>query len=149
MVKSGKVAFSETLLAKLLPLAIVIPLFLRIQNFDGFEFIRIQFDIEQGAYILATGIIVVISFIEFRITQGNARGFASLNLGSGLALVIVLIGIGFLIWILVFGINDFSTQNTFNDYFTFYMGFSILIISIQAIREITGKKRRLVSEGVF
>lgn len=145
MVKTGSVAFGETLLAKILPLAIVIPLWLRIQTF--IPEIQIQFSIEQGAYMLAIGIIVVVAIIEFRISQGAIRGFDSLNLGSGLALFIMIAGLIILGWIIATDVQTFSGASTFNDIVSAYLGFSILVIGIQALREITGVRKELKRQG--
>lgn len=145
MVKTGSVAFGETLLAKLLPLAIVIPLWLRIQTFV--PEIQLTFNIEQGAFILAIAIIVVVAIIEFRISQGTIRGFDSLNLGSGLALFIIVAGLILLGWIIGTNVTSFTGAGTFNDIVSAYLGFSILIIGIQAVREITGTRKELKRQG--
>jgi len=143
MVGSGKIQFGEILLAKILPLVIVIPLFFSLQTF--FPELRITFDFKTGAYVLAIGIITVVSFVEFRIAQGHQRGIESLNLGSGIAILLVLIGIGLLIYTFAFG-YDFNDA-TINQYISFYLGVSILVISIQAIRDITGTRKSLKQGG--
>lgn len=141
MAKSGKIAFVETLLAKILPIAIVVPLWLRMQTY--FPDFRISFDVEQGAYVLALGIIVVVSFIEFRIAQAGDRGWSSLNLGSGLAILIVMVGIGLLVFVLATDYKNFTGSGPVNDVLMFYLGGSILVIAIQAIREIFGLRKEL------
>ncbi len=145
MAGSGKIKFAETLLAKILPLVIVIPLFFSLQTF--FPNLQIEFDFKQGAYVLALGIITVVSFIEFRIAQGGIRGIDSLNLGSGIALLLTFIGLGFLIYALAFS-YDFNDTDI-NVYVSAYMGFSILVIGIQAIREVTGTRKTLKASGLL
>ncbi len=145
MAKTSSIAFGETLLAKLLPLAIVIPLWLRIQEF--IPELQISFSVEQGAYILAIAIIIVVSIIEFRTSQGHIRGIESLNLGSGLALFIMVGGLILLAWIFLNDIQSFTGATTFNGIVSAYLGFSILIISIQAVREIIGVKKKLAAVG--
>ncbi len=143
MVSAG-VALTNTLFAKLLPLAIVIPLFLRIQSYDFLDFINFpQFSIEQGAYVLAIGVIIAAAIMEFRISQGGVRTFESLNLGSGLALVIVAVGLILLGFIIATNETNFSGASGLNDIISFYLGFSILIIGIQAIREVTGTRKEI------
>ncbi len=145
--KSGKIALGETFLAKLLPLAIVIPLFLRIQNYELLDFVNFTFNLEQGAYILAIGIIIVVAIIEFRISQAGKHGFDSLNLGSGLALFIWVTGIILAGYIIATGTTDFTTASALNDIVAAYLGFSILIIGIQAIREVSGTRQELKRIG--
>ena len=144
-VKTGKITLVETMLAKIIPLVIVIPLWLRMQTY--FPDFKIVFDIEQGAYVLAISIIVVIAFIEFRIAQGNERGLESLNLGSGLAALIVIVGLILLAWILVTEYKNFLGSNFLNDIISFYLMGSIIVIGIQAIREIAGKRKVLKAGG--
>lgn len=145
MAGSGKIQFGNTLMAKILPLVIVIPLFFSLQTF--FPDLVLVFDFKQGAYILALGIITVVSFIEFRIAQGGERGFESLNLGSGIAIILVIIGILFLIFTIA---TDYKfNDSTINQWISAYLGFSILVIAIQAIREITGTRKALKSAGLF
>ncbi len=145
MGKTSTVAFGETLLAKLLPLAIVVPLWLRIQDF--IPELRISFNVEQGAYILAIAIIIVVAIIEFRTSQGPIRDIGSLNLGSGLALFIVIGGIILLGWILLNDVQTFTGTSTFNGIVSAYLGISILIIGIQAVREIIGTKKKLSTQS--
>ena len=144
-VKTGKITLVETMLAKIIPLVIVIPLWLRMQTY--FPDFRIIFDIEQGAYVLAISIIVVIAFIEFRIAQGNERGLESLNLGSGLVALIVIVGLILLAWIIVTEYKNFLGSNFLNDIISFYLMGSIIVIGIQAIREIAGKRKVLKAGG--
>ena len=144
-VKTGKITLVETMLAKIIPLVIVIPLWLRMQTY--FPDFKIVCDIEQGAYVLAISIIVVIAFIEFRIAQGNERGLESLNLGSGLAALIVIVGLILLAWIIVTEYKNFLGSNFLNDIISFYLMGSIIVIGIQAIREIAGKRKVLKAGG--
>ena len=144
-VKTGKITLVETMLAKIIPLVIVIPLWLRMQTY--FPDFRIIFDIEQGAYVLAISIIVVVAFIEFRIAQGNERGLESLNLGSGLAALIVIVGLILLAWIIVTEYKNFLGSNFLNDIISFYLMGSIIVVGIQAIREIAGKRKVLKAGG--
>ena len=145
MAGSGKIKFAETLLAKILPLVIVVPLFFSLQTF--FPNLQITFDFKQGAYVLALGIITVVSFIEFRIAQGGIRGIDSLNLGSGIAILLTFIGIGLLLFAI--GFNYDFNDATINQWVSAYMGFAILVIGIQAIREVTGTRKSLKTAGLL
>lgn len=143
MVGSGKIQFGEILLAKILPLVIVIPLFLSLQTF--FPELKITFDFRTGAYVLAIGIITVVSGVEFRIAQGKEKGIESLNLGSGIAILLVLVGIGLLIYTFAFGYQ--FDDAAINQGVSFYLGVSILVLSIQAIRDVTGTRKSLKASG--
>jgi len=145
MPKTARIALSETLLAKILPLAIVIPLWLRMQNY--FPDFRITFDVEQGAYVLAIAIIAIVSFIEFRISQAGLHGWDSFNLGVGLSLVIAIVGTILLGFIIITGYHNFTGSSQFNDIVSFYMGVAILVIAIQGTREIMLFKKELKNKG--
>ncbi len=136
---SKKIVFFEVMLTKLIPIFIVIPLWLRMQTY--FPEFRISFDIEQGAYVLAIGIIVVASFIEFRIAQAGERGWQSLNLGSGLAAIISITGVILLAFVLATDYRNFTGASQLNDIIMFYLGVSIIVIAIQALRDIMGARK--------
>lgn len=145
--KSGKITLVETMLAKVLPIAIVVPLWLRMQNY--FPDFRISFDVEQGAYVLALAIITVVAFIEFRVAQAGEKGWTSLNLGSGIAAIIVIVGLILLGFVLATGYHNFTGSSQFNDVMSFYLMGSILVISIQALREIFGLRKELKTRGAL
>jgi len=128
----GKVSFGQIVLSKLLPLVIIIPLFFSLQTF--FPNLQITFDFEQGAYVLAIGIIVVVSAFEGRISQAGVSLPEGLNLGSGISYILMLAGIGFLIFILGFGYTFNDT--TINEWISWYLGISLLVVVIQVFRDI-------------
>jgi len=140
-----RVALGTTFLGKLLPLVLVIPLFFRLQTFDFLP--SIDFDITQFTYLLALGVITVVSFIEFRIAlgeRGPASGkLAGLNLGSAIGIILVLVGLTFIFFVVFF---DYQYDDpTINDWISWYMLFAIFVLSIQAIREISGVRRLLTT----
>jgi len=122
----GKVSFGQLLLLKILPIVIIVPLFFSLQTF--FPALQITFDFEVAAYVLAIGIIVVVSAFEGRISQGADTGFSGLNLGSGISYIVMMVGIIFLVFILGFQ-YDFNNADI-NQWISFYLGFSLLIITI-------------------
>jgi len=128
----GKVGFGQIVLSKLLPLVIAVPLFFSLQTF--FPELKITFDFEVAAYVLAIGIIVIVSAFEGRVSQGGEVGFKGLNLGSGISYIIMLTGMAFLVFILGFQ-YDFNNPEI-NVWISYFLGFSILILGIQAIRDI-------------
>lgn len=144
---SKKIIFFEVMLAKLIPIAIVVPLWLRMQTY--FPDFRISFDVEQAAYILAIGIITAASFIEFKIAQGGEKGWTSLNLGSGLAAIISIVGVILIIFVFATQYTNFTGSSQFNDVVTFYLGFSILVIAIQALRDIMGARKVYKGQSLF
>jgi len=131
-ISGGKVSLGQVVLSKLLPLVIIIPLFFSIQTF--FPALELTFDFEQGAYVLAIGIIVVVSAFEGRISQGGQKLPEGLNLGSGISYILMLAGIGFLIFILGFGYT--FNDATINEYISWYLGISLLVVVIQTFRDI-------------
>ena len=128
----GKVGLGQVILLKILPLVIIVPLFFSLQTF--FPALELTFNFEQGAYVLAIGIIVVVSAFEGRISQGGQKLPEGLNLGSFISYILVLAGIGFLIFILGFGYT--FNDATINSYISAYLGVSLLIIVVQAIRDV-------------
>lgn len=137
-----RVAFATTILAKVLPLVLVIPLFWRLQTFDFLP--AFAFDVTQFSYLLALGVITVVSFIEFRIALGErATGgkLAGLNLGSAIGILLVLVGMSFIVFVVAF---DYQYNDpVINDWISWYMLFAIFVLSIQAIRELAGARRLL------
>lgn len=136
---SNKVALSTTIFAKLLPLFIVVPLFFNLQRFDFLP--QVNFNIEQFAYLLALGIISVISFIEFRIAQHEQGNIKGLNVGSALAIILVVVGLSFIVFVVATN-YDYS-DSTINQWISTYMGIAIFVLSVQAVREIF-KARTLI-----
>jgi hypothetical protein len=140
---TNKVAIGTTMLAKLIPLFLVIPLFFRLQTFDFLP--SVDFDITQFTYLLALGVITVVSFIEFRIALGERPSplgkIGGLNLGSAIALILVMIGLIFIFFVVFF---DYQYDDpTINEWISWYMLFSILVLSVQAIRELVGARHVL------
>ena len=142
---SGKVGFGTTALAKLLPLALVIPLALRLQTI--FPIIHLNFDVEQFAYALALGVTVVISFVEFKIAQGENKGADSINAGSMLAVITSIVGLLLLIYVLAIDYN-YADEFT-NDIISVYFFFAIFLISVQAAREIGVGRKIAKSQSIF
>lgn len=129
----GKVGLGQVILLKILPLVVILPLFFSLQTF--FPNLQItDFNFEQGAYVLAIGIIVVVSAFEGRISAGGEPGLKGLNLGSGISYILMMVGIIFLVFIIGFG-YDFNNVDI-NIWISYYLGFSLLIIVIQAVRDI-------------
>ncbi len=142
---SGKVAFGNTALAKLLPLVLVVPLTLRLQTLV--PEIHLSFDVVQFAYVLAIGVTVVISFIEFRVAQAEKRGAASINAGSFLAGLTTIAGVIILIYVLAF--NYIFNDEFINDIITVYLFFAIFLLIVQATRELTGARKLVTQPGIF
>ena len=133
---SGKVAFGDTALAKLLPLALVIPLTLRLQTI--FPDIHLNFDIAQFAFTLAIGVTAVISFIEFRVAQHEQKGAASINAGSLLAGITTFVGVILLIYVI--STNYLFNDEFINDIVSIYLFFAIFLLIVQASRELVGSR---------
>jgi uncharacterized membrane protein len=141
---TGKVALGTTMLAKILPLALVVPLFLRLQRFDFLP--RLDFDVTQFTYLLAIGVTTVVSFVEFRVAQGEKRGSESINVGMAVAGILTLAGLSFLVFVVVFDYNytDFNT----NQWISAYLGIAIFILAVQAAREILIGRKALKYTGL-
>ncbi len=126
----------STLIAKLLPLVLIIPLFWRLQTFDILP--AFTFDVTQFAYLLALSVAVLASVLEYDAAKGGKKGFfKSLHIGTAIAFLAVLAGIGLIIFVL--GTNYDYTDPTINQIITYYFIVIILILGIQGIREISDK----------
>lgn len=139
----AKTTLGTTFLAKILPLVLVVPLFFRLQTFDFLP--QIDFDTTQFTYLLALGVITVISFIEFKIGQAGKKGIASLNVGTGLAIIFVGVGLSFIVFVVA---TDYNYDDPVtNEWISTYMGIAIFFIAVQAIREIWVARKKLQELG--
>ena len=143
---TGKVKLGNTMLAKVLPLVLVIPLFMRLQDFSFLP--SVDFDVTQFSYLLALGVITTVSFIEFRVAQGEGKaGWAGLNIGSALGLVLTVVGLSFIVYVVAL---DYTyNDSAINDAIAWYMLFAIFVLSVQAIREVVGTRKVLKSQGAW
>jgi len=140
---SGKVSLGTTMLAKILPLVLVVPLFFNLQTFDFLP--AVNFDVTQFSYLLALGVVTTISFIEFRIAQGEKRGAESINIGMGLGIIFTVVGLSFIVFVVA---TDYQyTDATTNQWISGFLGLAIFFLAIQAIREITVGRKQLKQAG--
>ena len=136
---SGKVTLGTTVLAKILPLVLVVPLFFNLQDFDFLP--SIDFDVTQFTYLLALGVIATISFIEFRVAQGEKTSHDRINIGMGLGIIFTIIGLILIGFVVI--TNYTYTDPATNEFISWYLGLAIFFLSVQAVREIVIGRRAL------
>lgn len=136
MVSSARtIQLKSTVIAKLLPLLLIIPLWWRLQTLEFLP--AFTFDVTQFAYFLALAVAVGASYIEI-LTAKRGRPLAkALDVGIAIALGVFIVGIGLLVFVLATN-YDYLDANT-NLFISYYLLVAIFILGVQGIREIADK----------
>jgi len=138
LARTGKVIFGDTLLTKLLPLVLIIPLTLRLQTI--FPDIHFTFDITQFTYLIVLGVATAAAFLEAQLARSE-KGVEGLNIGVMLGAILFIAGLGFIAFVLITG-YEYNNQDI-NNVISFYLFFAIFVITVQAIREIAGARKAI------